>query len=66
MIDLSKYEKELPRDAKEILYRPPKVKALYEKYWQLAKITEGRMKQEYDRKILKEHYPRYPQKNKEE
>ena len=35
LVDLSKYEN-LPKDAKEILYRPPRVKLLYEKYWQLV------------------------------
>jgi hypothetical protein len=40
VIDVTKYEK-ASKDAKEILYRPPKVKKLYEKYWQLAKVCEG-------------------------
>jgi hypothetical protein len=39
---LSKYaDKKIPKDVKEILYRPPKVKNLYEKYWQLAKVCES-------------------------
>lgn len=66
MIDLTKYGDSLPKEVKELLYRPPKVKILYEKYWQLANVTEGRVKEEKDRKILKEHYARYPQKNAEE
>lgn len=39
IVDLSKYQsgdKKLSKDAKDILYRPHKVKVLYEKYWQLA------------------------------
>lgn len=32
IVDVSKYG-DLPKDAKEILYRPPKVKKLQEKYW---------------------------------
>lgn len=35
LVDVSKYTN-LPKDAKEILYRPPRVKLLYEKYWQLT------------------------------
>jgi hypothetical protein len=65
LIDLTKYDN-LSHEAKEILYRPPKVKALYEKYWQLVKITEGRIKEEYDKKILVHHFPRYPPKPKAE
>lgn len=36
IVDLSKYEsgaKKLSKDAKDILYRPHKLKVLYEKYW---------------------------------
>ena len=33
IIDISKYGDKIPKDVKEILYRPPKVKNLYEKYW---------------------------------
>ncbi len=40
VLDVSKYEN-ASKAAKEILYRPPKVKNLYEKYWQLAKVCEG-------------------------
>ena len=43
IINVSKYEgMNLSKDVKEILYRPPKVKNLYDKYWQLAKVCEGR------------------------
>ena len=41
IVDFSKYSN-LSKDAKEILYRPPKVKKLYEKYWELAKVTQNR------------------------
>lgn len=51
---------------KEILYRPPKVKALYDKYWQLAKVVDGRIKQEHDYEILKENRAKYPKKTAEE
>jgi hypothetical protein len=33
VVDIGKYGNTLTKDAKEILYRPPKVKMLYEKYW---------------------------------
>lgn len=33
IVDISKYGDKIPKDAKEILYRPPKLKVLYEKYW---------------------------------
>jgi predicted nucleotidyltransferase len=67
LVDLSKYDTtKLPKEAKEILYRPAKVKSLYDKYWQLAEALEGKKKVENDRKILKEYHPRYPQKTAEE
>lgn len=67
IIDLSKYNpSDLSKDVKELLYRPPRVKHLYEKYWQLAKVCEGREKQEHDREILTDYKPRYPKKTKEE
>jgi len=36
LVDVSKYPN-LSKDAKDILYRPPRVKNLYEKYWALVK-----------------------------
>lgn len=66
IVDISKYGDKIPKDAKEILYRPPKLKVLYEKYWQLAGAVEGRFKEENDRKILTQHIPRFPQKSAEE
>lgn len=64
LVDLQKYDTaSLPKEAKEILYRPAKVKLLYDKYWQLAELVEGRKKQENDRRILKEYHPRYPEKS---
>jgi hypothetical protein len=36
------------------------VKNLYEKYWALARIVEGRKKEEYDNEILNDYKPRYP------
>lgn len=66
LVDMTKYKDPLPLEAKEILYRPPKLKILYEKYWQLAKAVEGREKQENDRKTLKEYHPRFPQKTTQE
>ena len=54
------------KEVKEVLYRPPKVRALYEKYWSLAKVTEGREKEEKDKEILKGHRVRYPKKKPEE
>ena len=67
VIDLTKYaDKKIPKDVKEILYRPPKVKNLYEKYWQLAKVCENLEKKEFDREILTDHKPRFPRKSAEE
>lgn len=67
LIDVSKYaDQNLSKDVKEILYRPPKVKNLYEKYWQLAKILDNRERQEHDAEILTDHKPRYPRKSQEE
>jgi hypothetical protein len=64
---LTKYaDKKIPKDVKEILYRPPKVKNLYEKYWQLAKVCENQDRQEFDREILTDHKPRFPRKSAEE
>lgn len=65
IVDVSKYEN-LSKDAKEILYRPPKVKNLYEKYWQLCKVCLGKEKEEKDREILRDYYPRFPKKKPEE
>lgn len=54
-VDLTKYQdKKLTKDIKDILYRPPKLKNLYEKYWQLAKVCEGMERQEHDEEILKD------------
>jgi hypothetical protein len=67
VIDLTKYaDKKIPKDVKEILYRPPKVKNLYDKYWQLAKVCENLEKTEFDREILKDHKPRFPRKSADE
>ena len=66
IVDMTKYREPLPLEAKEILYRPPQLKMLYEKYWQLVGVVEGRAKEENDRKTLKEHHPRFPQKSTQE
>lgn len=63
LVDVSKYGSNIPKDAKEILYRPPKLKVLYEKYWDLAKIVEGRIRIENDKEILAGYMPRYPKKS---
>lgn len=39
LVNVSKYGPDLNKDAKDILYRPPKMKALYEKYWKLAEVA---------------------------
>ena len=37
VVDLSKYEKtKIPQDCKEMLFRPRKMKKLYERYWRIA------------------------------
>jgi hypothetical protein len=66
-VDVTKYQdKKLSKDVKEILYRPPKLKNLYQKYWQLAKVCEGLEKTENDEEILKDYRPRFPRKSAEE
>ena len=66
-VDVSKYQdKKISKDVKDILYRPPKMKNLYQKYWQLAKVCEGLEKTEHDAEILKDHRPRFPRKTAEE
>lgn len=65
IVDVSKFENP-SKDLKELLYRPTKVKAIYDKYWKLFKICENRDKEENDRKTLKDYYPRYPKKSPEE
>ena len=65
IVDLTKFES-LSKEAKDLLYKPTKVKFLYEKYWQLAKIVNNIDKEENDRKILKENMGRYPAKDKAE
>lgn len=67
IVDISKYEGvNLSKDVKEILYRPPKVKNLYVKYWQLVKVCENRELVENDREILTDYRPRFPRKTPEE
>ncbi len=67
IVDMTKYaDRKLSKDVKEILYRPPKVKNLYEKYWQLAKVCQGLEKTEFDAEILTDHKVRYPRKSAEE
>ena len=68
IIDVGKYQElsDVPWEFKELIYRPPKVKSLYEKYWTLARIVEGREKIEYDAEILNGYKPRYPKKSAEE
>lgn len=66
-VDVTKYQdKKLSKDVKEILFRPPKLKNLYQKYWQLAKVCEGLEKTENDAEILKDYRPRFPRKTAEE
>jgi hypothetical protein len=65
LVDISKYPN-LSKDAKDILYRPPKVKHLYEKFWALVKQVHGREKKENDEEIVNGHRPRYPPKPAEE
>lgn len=41
VVDIGKYPN-MSHDVKEILYRPPEVKKLYTKYWQLAAAVDER------------------------
>lgn len=67
LVDISKYDGvKIPKEAKEILYRPPRVKQLYDQYWRLAKVCEGKEKVENDREILTDYRARYPRKPAEE
>lgn len=66
IIDVSKYGK-LTGQAKELLYRPDKVKILYYKYWDVSRVagqrfTTGSLPK--SRAIVTK--PRYPPKNAEE
>ena len=66
-VDVSKYDNmKISKDVKEILYRPPKLKNLYLKYWQLAKVCEGLERTENDAEMLKDYRPRFPRKSAEE
>ena len=66
VVNVSKYGPELSKEAKEILYRPPKMRALYEKYWQLAKVAEGKTKKELDYDLNIKFNAIYPKKTTEE
>jgi hypothetical protein len=49
-VDLSKYENsKIPQDCKEILFRPKKMKRLYEKYWSIASELDSSKKVESKR-----------------
>lgn len=53
-VDLSKYQDtKIPQDCKEILFRPQKMRKLYERYWQLASDfeTEKKDKAVADKKL---------------
>lgn len=68
IVDVGKYQDrtDIPWEFKELIYRPPKLKSLYEKYWTLARLVEGKTKVEHDREILTGYKPRYPKKTPEE
>ena len=66
VVNVSKYGADLNKEAKEILYRPPKLRALYEKYWQLAKYAEGKTKHELDYDLNVGFKAFYPKKTAEE
>lgn len=44
-VDLSKYDQtKIPKDCKEMMYRPNKMRKLYERYWQVASHLDKRDK----------------------
>ena len=48
MVDLSKYENQkIPQDCKEILFRPNKMRNLYERYWAIASEVDKKDANEY-------------------
>ena len=52
IVDVGKYTN-LTKDAQDLLYRPPRVRTLYEKYWQLFEVITNKEKEkENDRDIL--------------
>ena len=47
VVDLSKYDKQkIPQDCKEMLYRPAKMKKLYDRYWRIASHLDWKDKQD--------------------
>ena len=59
IVDIGKYEN-LPKDAKEILYRPPKVRKLFEKYWALVKAQTGLELEKNPNDDLNKYKAKYP------
>ena len=52
LVDLSKYENQkIPQDCKEIMFRPAKMRTLYERYWAIAS--------DQDKKNAKDHLDFY-------
>jgi len=72
LIDLSKYSSlTLSKEVKDILYRPPKVRSLCEKYWELNRQVTNRLSFEQQQlqkggRNNKGYIKKLPQKNKEE
>lgn len=65
IVDVSKYEN-LTKDAKEILYRPPKLRKLFEKYWQLQKVCMDKSLKPNENDNPEKHVPKYPPKKENE
>lgn len=58
-VDLSKYDQtKIPKDCKEMLYRPNKMRKLYERYWQVASHIDKRDRATLEVQNAKRYYPR--------
>lgn len=66
-VDLSKYDqKKIPKECKEMLYRPNKMRKLYERYWQVASHLDKKQKETLEIQNKKRYYPRKLAKTEEQ
>jgi len=58
-VDLSKYDHtKIPKDCKEMMYRPNKMRRLYERYWQVASHLDKESRKTLEIQNKKRYYPR--------
>lgn len=66
-VDLSKYERaELKKELKDVLYRPKKMRQLYERYWSLASAEDLEGKELAEYRMKNRWTPRRPPKIEEQ